>query len=55
MDAAMAGKDDRRTIAAVPFADLDLSAGTVAKEGQQVTISDIPTTLTSAGSAASST
>ncbi|MFO6452843.1 HtaA domain-containing protein [Aeromicrobium sp. LTX1] len=52
MDAAMAGKDDRRTIAAVPFADLDLSAGTVSKEGQTVTITDVPTTLTSAGSAA---
>ncbi|WP_313601431.1 HtaA domain-containing protein [Aeromicrobium phoceense] len=52
MDAAMAGKDDRRTIAAVPFADLDLGAGEVSENGQTVTISGIPATLTSAGSAA---
>ncbi|SKB08319.1 Htaa protein [Aeromicrobium choanae] len=52
MDAAMAGKDDRKTIAAVPFADLDLSAGEVSEQGKTVTISGIPATLTSAGSAA---
>lgn len=52
MDAAMAGKDDSRTLAAVPFADLDLAAATVETSGSTVTMSDVPATLTSAGSAA---
>lgn len=50
MDAALAGENDSRTIGDVPFADLDLAAGTVERQGDRVTISDIPATLTSAGS-----
>lgn len=52
MDAAMAGKDDSRTLKAVPFADLDLARGVTERRGKRVTISDIPATLTAAGSAA---
>ncbi len=51
MDAAMAGKDDRTTTAGVQFADLDLAAGKMTTDGQVVTITDIPTTLTAAGNA----
>lgn len=52
MDAALAGKDDSKTLADVPFADLDLAAGTRTRQGDRVTITGIPATLTSAGSAA---
>ncbi|MCL3838671.1 HtaA domain-containing protein [Aeromicrobium duanguangcaii] len=52
MDAAVAGKNDSRTLTGVPFADLDLAAGDRTQQGDRVTISDIPATLTSAGSAA---
>ncbi|MTB88778.1 hypothetical protein GGQ26_10510 [Aeromicrobium sp. zg-629] len=52
MDAAMAGEDDSRTLTGVPFADLDLAAGEHSRQGGRVTISDVPATLTSAGSAA---
>lgn len=52
MEAAMAGKDAYEEKPDVPFVDLDLSAGTVTENGSVVTIADIPTTLTAAGSAA---
>ena len=51
MDAAMAGKDDSTTTAGVQFADLDLAAGKMTTDGQVVTITDIPATLTAAGNA----
>lgn len=52
MDDAMAGEGSRETKADVPFADLDLDAGTRTVDGGQITIADVPATLTVAGSAA---
>lgn len=52
MDDALAGKENRQEIAGVPFVDLDLAKGVTTTDQDVVTISDIPTSLTEAGSAA---
>lgn len=52
MDAAMAGSAEVDRADDVPFVELDLVAGRTSRDGDQVTITDIPTRLTAQGSAA---
>lgn len=52
MDDALAGRENREELAGVSFVDLDLARGVTTIDGDLVTISDIPSSLTEAGSAA---
>ncbi len=52
MEDALAGRENREEIAGVSFVDLALTKGVTTSDGDLVTISDIPTSLTEAGSAA---